>query len=237
MSLPFGTEVPNPLALAAVDDVEATRQISQIMADEAHATGINWSLTPVHRHQRRVPQRDRRNPRLRQRRRRDRELHARADRRVPEGGRRGDGEALARRRIRRPRPAPRHDHQSAVARGLGGDVRPALSRRDRGRRAVGDERAHRLPGVRSLARSEGGRRGVPAGLDQQGAQPDAAARKARVQRRHRFRCDLHGRARRLGTAARRRSPRSSRTAATSSSFPPTPNATSRRSRRRSRMDG
>ena len=44
MSLPFGTEVPNPLALAAVDDVEATRQISQIMADEAHAAGINWSL-------------------------------------------------------------------------------------------------------------------------------------------------------------------------------------------------
>lgn len=46
MSLPFGTQVPNPLALAAVNDVEATRQISQIMADEAHAVGINWSLTP-----------------------------------------------------------------------------------------------------------------------------------------------------------------------------------------------
>ena len=34
------------------------------MADEAHAVGINWSFTPVHRHQRRVPQRDRRDARL-----------------------------------------------------------------------------------------------------------------------------------------------------------------------------
>lgn len=47
MSLPFATEVPNPLALAAVDDVAATRAISQIMADEARAIGINWSFTPV----------------------------------------------------------------------------------------------------------------------------------------------------------------------------------------------
>ena len=47
MSLPFGTEVPNPLALAAVDDVQATRTISRIMADEARAIGINWSFTPV----------------------------------------------------------------------------------------------------------------------------------------------------------------------------------------------
>jgi beta-N-acetylhexosaminidase len=47
MSLPFGTEVPNPLALAAVDDVQATTAISRIMADEARATGINWSFTPV----------------------------------------------------------------------------------------------------------------------------------------------------------------------------------------------
>ena len=46
MSLPFGTQVLNPLGLAAVNDVEVTRQISQIMADEAHAVGINWSLTP-----------------------------------------------------------------------------------------------------------------------------------------------------------------------------------------------
>ncbi len=47
MSLAFGTEVPNPLALAAVDDVRASRQIARIMADEAVAMGINWSFTPV----------------------------------------------------------------------------------------------------------------------------------------------------------------------------------------------
>lgn len=47
MSLPFGTEVPNPLALAAVDDVAATTAISRIMAEEAKAIGINWSFTPV----------------------------------------------------------------------------------------------------------------------------------------------------------------------------------------------
>ncbi len=47
MSLPFGTEVPNPLALAAIDDLDATREISEIMAAEALAVGINWSFTPV----------------------------------------------------------------------------------------------------------------------------------------------------------------------------------------------
>ncbi len=47
MSLPFGTEVPNPLALAAIDDVEATRRISRIMAREARAAGMHWSFTPV----------------------------------------------------------------------------------------------------------------------------------------------------------------------------------------------
>lgn len=47
MSLPFGTEVPNPLGLAAVDDVDATTAISTLMADEAHAVGLNWSFTPV----------------------------------------------------------------------------------------------------------------------------------------------------------------------------------------------
>ncbi|RYE87792.1 MAG: glycoside hydrolase family 3 protein [Hyphomicrobiales bacterium] len=45
MSLPFGTEVPNPLA--AIDDVEATRRISTIMAHEARAAGMHWSFTPV----------------------------------------------------------------------------------------------------------------------------------------------------------------------------------------------
>ncbi|UXN74327.1 glycoside hydrolase family 3 protein [Devosia sp. A8/3-2] len=47
MSLPFGTPVPNPLGLAAVDDVDATTAISTIMAQEAHAVGLNWSFTPV----------------------------------------------------------------------------------------------------------------------------------------------------------------------------------------------
>lgn len=47
MSLPFGTEVPNPLGLAAVDEVEATTAISTIMAREARAVGLNWSFTPV----------------------------------------------------------------------------------------------------------------------------------------------------------------------------------------------
>jgi beta-N-acetylhexosaminidase len=47
MSLPFGTEVPNPLGLAAVDDVNATTAISTIMAEEARAVGLNWSFTPV----------------------------------------------------------------------------------------------------------------------------------------------------------------------------------------------
>ena len=47
MSLALGTEVPNPLGLAALDDVEVTRGISRIMAEEARAVGINWSFTPV----------------------------------------------------------------------------------------------------------------------------------------------------------------------------------------------
>ena len=47
LSLPFGTEVPNPLGLAAVDDLQATTDISRIMAEEACASGINWSFTPV----------------------------------------------------------------------------------------------------------------------------------------------------------------------------------------------
>jgi beta-N-acetylhexosaminidase len=47
MSLPFGTSVPNPLGLAAVDDLDATTAISTIMAREAQAVGLNWSFTPV----------------------------------------------------------------------------------------------------------------------------------------------------------------------------------------------
>ncbi|MGV8856083.1 MAG: glycoside hydrolase family 3 protein [Devosia sp.] len=47
MSLPLGTSVPNPLGLAAVDDLEATTAISTLMAREASAVGLNWSFTPV----------------------------------------------------------------------------------------------------------------------------------------------------------------------------------------------
>lgn len=47
MSLPGGIEVPNPLALAAVDDIAATVRVSDIMAAEARDYGINWSFTPV----------------------------------------------------------------------------------------------------------------------------------------------------------------------------------------------
>lgn len=47
MSLPFGTQVLNPLGLAAVNDLAATREISRIMAEEAVAVGVNWSFTPV----------------------------------------------------------------------------------------------------------------------------------------------------------------------------------------------
>lgn len=47
MSLPFGLEMPNPLALAAVDDPAATEALSRLMAREALSVGINWSFTPV----------------------------------------------------------------------------------------------------------------------------------------------------------------------------------------------
>lgn len=47
MSLALGTEVPNPLALAAVGDLQASRTITRIMAEEARAIGINWTFTPV----------------------------------------------------------------------------------------------------------------------------------------------------------------------------------------------
>jgi beta-N-acetylhexosaminidase len=47
MSLPFGTQLPNPLALAAIDDLKVTAEISRIIAEEAAAIGVNWSFTPV----------------------------------------------------------------------------------------------------------------------------------------------------------------------------------------------
>ena len=47
MSLPFGTQVPNPLALSAIDDLSVTEEVSRIMAREARAVGLNWSFTPL----------------------------------------------------------------------------------------------------------------------------------------------------------------------------------------------
>ena len=47
MSFPFGTQVPNPLALAAADDIDLTRRVYSLLADEAQAAGTNWSFTPV----------------------------------------------------------------------------------------------------------------------------------------------------------------------------------------------
>jgi beta-N-acetylhexosaminidase len=47
MSLPFGTELPNPLSLAALDDVSVTREVARIQAIEARAVGINWTFTPL----------------------------------------------------------------------------------------------------------------------------------------------------------------------------------------------
>lgn len=47
MSLPFGTQLPNPLALAAIDDLNVTADISRIIAEEANFVGVNWSFTPV----------------------------------------------------------------------------------------------------------------------------------------------------------------------------------------------
>jgi beta-N-acetylhexosaminidase len=47
LSLAGAAEMPNPLGLAALDDIEATSEVSRIMAEEARAAGINWSFTPV----------------------------------------------------------------------------------------------------------------------------------------------------------------------------------------------
>jgi beta-N-acetylhexosaminidase len=47
MSIAGGAEFPNPLALAAIDDVELTTAISEAMAREGRQVGINWSFTPV----------------------------------------------------------------------------------------------------------------------------------------------------------------------------------------------
>lgn len=47
MSFKFGTTFPSPLAVAAADDLNISRQVAEAMAAEAAAVGINWSFTPV----------------------------------------------------------------------------------------------------------------------------------------------------------------------------------------------
>lgn len=47
MSLTFGTPVPNPLALAAIDDTDVTAMVSAMLANEGRDVGVNWSYTPV----------------------------------------------------------------------------------------------------------------------------------------------------------------------------------------------
>lgn len=47
MSLTYGTQVPNPLSLAAIDSVQVTSDISIIMAKEGRDVGVNWSYTPL----------------------------------------------------------------------------------------------------------------------------------------------------------------------------------------------
>jgi beta-N-acetylhexosaminidase len=47
MSIAGGGEFPNPLALAAINDVALSTAIADAMAKEAHHVGINWSFTPV----------------------------------------------------------------------------------------------------------------------------------------------------------------------------------------------
>lgn len=47
MSLSFGTQVPNPLAMAAIDDDDAQVAVCEIMAREVTAMGANISFTPV----------------------------------------------------------------------------------------------------------------------------------------------------------------------------------------------
>lgn len=47
MSLPFGTPVPNPIALSAIDDLAITAEVTALMAAEARAVGLNWTFTPL----------------------------------------------------------------------------------------------------------------------------------------------------------------------------------------------
>jgi hypothetical protein len=198
MSLAGGAEWPNPLALAAIDDLDVTETVSRMMVEEARAAGINWSFTPV--------------------------LDINAAWRSPIVSTRGfgsDPEVIARHALTQMRVFQRHgiasavkhwpgeghddrdqhlgDHdQPAVDGRLGSELRPALPRRDRGRGDVGDVGAYRAARLR--ARAGGGwcgRGSVPAGLDQPNSQRRPAAQAARLQRVDRLGRHGHGRARGL----------------------------------------
>ncbi|MEK9704289.1 MAG: glycoside hydrolase family 3 N-terminal domain-containing protein, partial [Deltaproteobacteria bacterium] len=47
MSQPGGVVLPNPLGIAAVDDVTATERVTEILAMDGLANGINWTFTPL----------------------------------------------------------------------------------------------------------------------------------------------------------------------------------------------
>ena len=47
MSQPGGVVLPNPLGIAAVDDVTATERATEILAMDGLANGINWTFTPL----------------------------------------------------------------------------------------------------------------------------------------------------------------------------------------------
>ena len=47
MSQPGGVFLPNPLGVAAVDDVTATERATKILAMDGLANGINWTFTPL----------------------------------------------------------------------------------------------------------------------------------------------------------------------------------------------
>ncbi len=47
MSQPGGVVLPNPLGIAAVDDVTATERATEILSMDGLANGINWTFTPL----------------------------------------------------------------------------------------------------------------------------------------------------------------------------------------------
>ena len=47
MSFKFGASFPNPLAIAAANDLGVSRRVARALAEEAAAIGVNWSFAPV----------------------------------------------------------------------------------------------------------------------------------------------------------------------------------------------